>query len=89
MRQYLIAMGFRIVCFVVAVLVDGWIRWTAIGAAVVLPYIAVVIANATGPREGGEVLAPGPGRSRALPAAPNTPVLHGGIEPEDTDARTD
>lgn len=85
MREYLIAMGFRIVCFVVAVLVDSWVRWVAVAAAVVLPYIAVVIANATGPRENGTIVAPGPARSRALPEAQAGPVLHGGIEPEDTD----
>jgi hypothetical protein len=49
MRRYLISMSVRTVCFVLAVVFDGWLRWTMAGAAIVLPYIAVVMANA-GPR---------------------------------------
>ena len=49
MRRYLISMSIRTVCFVLAVLCSGWLRWTFAGLAIVLPYIAVVLANA-GPR---------------------------------------
>ncbi|WP_129787255.1 DUF3099 domain-containing protein [Promicromonospora panici] len=45
-RSYLIQMSIRVVCIVGAVLVDGWIRWALVAAAVVLPYSAVLIANA-------------------------------------------
>lgn len=46
-RRYLIQMGIRIVCFVGAVLVDVlWIRLVLVAAAVVLPYSAVLFANA-------------------------------------------
>jgi len=44
-RRYLISMGFRTLCFVLAVLADGWLRWVLIAAAIVLPYLSVVFAN--------------------------------------------
>lgn len=44
--RYLISMGIRTVCFVLAFLASGPLRWTFVVAAVILPYIAVVIANA-------------------------------------------
>lgn len=45
-RRYLISMGVRTVCFVLAVAVDGWPRWVFLAGAVFLPYVAVVLANA-------------------------------------------
>ena len=48
-RRYLITMAIRTVCFILAVALDGWLRWTFAAAAVVLPYIAVVAANAVRP----------------------------------------
>lgn len=45
-NRYLFSMGLRTVCFVAAVLVSGWLQWTLAVAAVVLPYISVVVANA-------------------------------------------
>ena len=45
-RRYAWSMGLRSVCFVLAVLTTGWVRWTFVGLAIVLPYIAVVVANA-------------------------------------------
>jgi hypothetical protein len=47
-RRYLISMGIRTLCFVLAVVTHGPIRWVFVAAAVVLPYIAVVMANAVG-----------------------------------------
>jgi hypothetical protein len=47
-RRYLISMSIRTVCFVLAVVTHGPIRWILVAAAVVLPYIAVVMANAVG-----------------------------------------
>jgi hypothetical protein len=44
-RRYLISMGVRTVCFLLAVVTDGWLRWVMIAAAVVLPYLSVVFAN--------------------------------------------
>lgn len=49
-RRYLIQMGIRVACFVLAVLtwthVPLWLSLTLIVGAVVLPYIAVLFANA-------------------------------------------
>ena len=45
-RRYLASMGVRTVCFLLAVVTDGWLRWVMIAAALVLPYVSVVFANA-------------------------------------------
>jgi hypothetical protein len=44
-RRYLVSMGVRTVCFVLAVVAHGWLRWGFIVAAVILPYLSVVFAN--------------------------------------------
>ena len=44
-RRYLISMGIRTVCFVLAVVFDGWLRWVFIAGAIDLPYLYVVFAN--------------------------------------------
>jgi len=54
MRRYLVSMIIRTVCFVLAVVAIVVLHWTVVGwllvvAAVLLPYIAVVMANATRP----------------------------------------
>ncbi|MEO8639803.1 MAG: DUF3099 domain-containing protein [Chloroflexota bacterium] len=53
-RRYLVSMGVRTICFLLAVVTDGWLRWVMIGAAIVLPYLSVVFAN--GGRERIEAL---------------------------------
>src|SRR5215207_8068476 len=45
-RRYLISMSIRTVCFLLAIVVSGWMRWAFLVGALVLPYIAVVMANA-------------------------------------------
>ncbi len=45
-RRYLVSMAIRTVCFIGAILASGWLRWTLVAGAVVLPYIAVIMANA-------------------------------------------
>lgn len=53
-RRYVFSMGIRTICFVAAIVVGpGWLRWVLVGAAVVLPYVAVVMANATASRSDG------------------------------------
>ena len=44
-RRYLVSMAIRTVCFVLAVLVSGPLRWVFVVGALLLPYVAVVIAN--------------------------------------------
>lgn len=46
-RRYIVSMTIRSIAFVAAVAVGpGWLRWVLIAAALVLPYVAVVLANA-------------------------------------------
>jgi hypothetical protein len=44
--KYSISMALRTVCFVMAFVVTGWLQWVFIAGAVLLPYVAVLIANA-------------------------------------------
>lgn len=44
-RGYVISMSIRIVCFLLAALTTGWLRWTFVVGAVFIPYVAVVFAN--------------------------------------------
>ena len=73
-RRYLIQMSIRVVCFVAAVAIDHWTRWVLLVGAVVLPYIAVVLANAGHDRSSSD---PGtflpPAVPRALPSAGPVP----------------
>jgi hypothetical protein len=66
-------MTLRTICFVGAVVAQGWLRWTFVVGALVLPYVAVLIANAgreSGGRHGDRVLPPIPAPpARELPAA--------------------
>lgn len=50
-RRYIITMGIRMACFALTVFVTpyGWYTWVFATAAAVLPYIAVVFANAAAP----------------------------------------
>ncbi len=52
-HRYLLTMGIRTACFVLAVLLHGWTRWVFAGFAIVLPFFAVVLANAVRPRVPG------------------------------------
>lgn len=50
--RYLVSMGIRTACLFLAVLTpDPW-RWAFIAGAVILPYVAVVVANAGRERAG-------------------------------------
>jgi hypothetical protein len=77
-RRYLIAMGVRTLCFLaVAVLAithagPGWLPWIFVVAAVVLPYVAVVMANAADTKSDGFELMDGPSQDRQLPGGTNS-----------------
>ena len=62
-RRYLFSMAIRTACFIGAVLVGpGPLRWVLVLGAFILPYIAVVMANAASPRvEGADLVQPDPG----------------------------
>lgn len=53
-RRYFISMMIRTACFILTVLLPSPYRWFALVGAAVLPYIAVVMANA-----GRETVLPG------------------------------
>jgi hypothetical protein len=52
MLKYSLAMTIRVVCIIVAIFVEGWLMWLAFAGAIFLPYFAVVLANAQGPKPG-------------------------------------
>jgi hypothetical protein len=66
--RYLIMMGIRVACFALMVFVRpyGWYTWLFCIAAVLLPYIAVVLANVGQESKTPAAVDP----ERALPAAP-------------------
>ena len=80
-RRYLIMMGIRLACFVIAVVMfvngAGWLTAIPAVGAIVIPYFAVVFAN--GGREPS-------GRSRFRPYEPNVPQRY---VPPAEDRKTD
>jgi hypothetical protein len=71
-RRYIISMTIRTVCFISAIIVDGWLRWVLVAAAFVLPYVAVVMANSASPRVEGTELGPGPMHPELGPGSTDT-----------------
>jgi type II secretory pathway component PulM len=51
-RRYLISMGIRTVCVILVLVIHNPVRWGFAVLAVILPYIAVVMANAVDSRRG-------------------------------------
>lgn len=52
-RRYVVTMAIRTVCVVLAaVFHESWLLWVFLVGAVFLPYVAVIMANATDHREG-------------------------------------
>jgi hypothetical protein len=45
-RRYMWSMGIRMLCFGAALITDGFLRWTLLAGSLVLPWVAVVLANA-------------------------------------------
>lgn len=48
MIKYTIAMTVRVICLILGMVVQGWLMWVMFAGAILLPYFAVVIANAQG-----------------------------------------
>jgi hypothetical protein len=73
-RRYALTMTIRIVCFALMVLVQpyGWYTWVFGIAAAVLPYIAVVFANAGS--DSTETIAESPVQQLEAPRPPS-PVI--------------
>lgn len=53
-KRYFISMMIRTLCFILTIILPSPFRWIALAGAMILPYIAVVVANA-----GRETLSPG------------------------------
>lgn len=45
-RKYLISMSIRTICWILAIVTTGWVRWVMFAGALLLPYFSVVVANA-------------------------------------------
>lgn len=69
-RRYVLSMGIRTVCFVAAIVADGWLRWVLIVAALLLPYVAVVMANNSNTKSDGFMLRDGDYARPELMAGP-------------------
>jgi hypothetical protein len=73
-RRYLISMGIRTACFLAAVFSFGhWFMWIFLIASLVLPYVAVVLANAGA--------SPDPGGMEATGPDPSLPQIEPGTPP--------
>lgn len=46
-KFYLVSMLIRTLCFVGAIVAGGVLRWVLVAGAIFLPYVAVVVANAS------------------------------------------
>jgi Flp pilus assembly protein TadB len=72
-KRYVITMGIRTLCFVVVAVLaishlgPGWLPWIFVIGAVVLPYVAVVMANAVDTKSDGFQLRDGSSQDRQLP----------------------
>lgn len=79
-RRYALTMTIRIVCFALMMFVQpyGWYTWVFAAAAAVLPYIAVVFANAGS--DSTETIAESPVQQLEAPA----PVVSEPVEQEST-----
>ena len=70
-KRYLFSMGLRTVCFVAAIVVGpGWLRWVLVAGALILPYVAVVMANASFTKSDGFALQEGAFGAPQLGEAP-------------------
>ena len=73
-KRYLISMGIRTVCFIGAIVASllqiHWLWPILIAAALVLPYVAVVMANAATTKDDGFALVDhGPGHPQLRPGS--------------------
>lgn len=74
-NRYFISMGIRTLCFILAIFVSGPMRWVFITGAILLPYVAVIMANQPSTRRGSGPVrpaapAPGPITSDQLGTLP-------------------
>ena len=76
-RRYIYSMALRTGCFLGAIFVGpGVLRWVLVAGAVLLPYVAVVMANAVGGRSDGFELRDAQPGHQALGPGPPGPDDH-------------
>lgn len=90
MTKYFVMMSVRVACFVLMVVITpyGWYTWLLAAGAVVLPYVAVVIANVGTDSRPTRAVPPERELTAASPVEPTpAPVLR--IEETDDDRRAE
>ncbi|WP_448004695.1 DUF3099 domain-containing protein [Agromyces bauzanensis] len=85
MIKYTIAMSIRVLCIFAMLFAQGWWLVVFAAGAVFLPYVAVVLANVSGPSRDTQVLRPG----GILPVAPPAPGTGGPGDGATADAAPD
>lgn len=92
LHRYLFSMGIRTLCFVLSVVFIAVLHWNIagwilVGAAVILPYVAVVMANAAQTRRPGTfgAVTPASPPEQRLPSSPSG-LDHGDWDHGDWDA---
>ena len=95
MIRYTIAMSIRVACIFAMLFAQGWWLVVFAAGAIFLPYVAVVLANVSGPSRDSEVLRPGglvptgpqaPGPGTEPPADPGAQSAPASEAPESGDA---
>src|SRR6476661_873082 len=71
-RHHEDAVRITTVCFSGAVVADGWLRWVLIVAALLLPYVAVVMANNSSSKSDDFALLDGDFGRQQLDSGPKT-----------------
>lgn len=79
-QRYLITMGIRTVCFLAFLVVPGWWKIAMLALAVVLPLIAVLLANQSDHRPPPDATA---GAGSDVPALLPGQTIEGTVEDED------
>lgn len=74
MLNYTISMSIRMVFVILCFFVDGWWLLVTASGAILMPYVAVVLANNVGPRGGTAMVAPGNLEIQAGPTIVATPT---------------
>jgi hypothetical protein len=59
MIKYTVAMSIRVLCFLLIFVVPGWWRLIPVAGTIILPYVAVVLANTARRTTANEPLRPG------------------------------
>ena len=73
--RYMLSMGLRIVLFPAALFLHGPLRWVALAVALVMPAIAVILANAKSERRKGAG-GRSPDQSAVVPLGPSPRAGH-------------